>query len=101
MFMSENESRSESRYAVWQLRQEQKWEALCNRCGACCGIVEGDPCEHLREDGPGRYRCDVYRDRFGEHKTVSGRPLRCVPIRDILHKSWPGDQCCGYKNQTK
>ncbi len=76
---------------------QREWEARCSRCGACCGVVEGDPCEHLRRFKKGGYYCSIYTERFGLHKTVGGRPFRCVPIRDILHKSWPGDQDCAYK----
>ncbi|MCA9393409.1 MAG: hypothetical protein KC900_04325 [Candidatus Omnitrophica bacterium] len=99
--MTTKESFTESSYLKWRVDQERKWEALCSRCGACCGAAEGDPCEHLQVDGSGRYCCAVYQNRFGWHQTVNGEPLRCVPIRDILHKSWPGDRCCGYKNRTE
>ena len=84
-------------YERYQEIQEEKWESLCRRCGACCGITEGDPCEHLYQTKAGGYSCRIYHNRFGEHKTTSGKTFRCVPIRDILQISWPGDQCCGYK----
>ncbi len=93
-----NESSDDTKYHHWQERQGRMWEDLCKSCGACCGIVEGDPCEHLIKNDGGKYVCRIYHDRFGIHKTVNGRPLKCVPIRDILDKSWPGDQYCGYKN---
>jgi hypothetical protein len=89
------------RYEQWQNRQQDRWESLCGRCGACCGAVEGDPCEHLRGGKRGEYYCSIYENRFGTHKTVSGKPFECVPIRRILHKSWPGDECCGYKKEMK
>jgi len=88
-------------YDQWQKMQESRWESLCGRCGACCGAAEGDPCEHLRGSKRGEYYCAVYENRFGLHKTVSGKPFECVPIRQILHKSWPGDECCGYKKEMK
>ena len=93
------------RYEGWQKRQCDSWENLCTRCGACCGLAEGDPCEHLTKTDHGRYACRIYENRLGLHKTVSGREFLCVPIRQVLDKSWPGDQCCGYKknhqfNQT-
>lgn len=84
-------------YAQWMREKEAQWESLCTRCGACCGVVEGDPCEHLIQEDDGKYSCSIYENRFGLHKTVSGRPFQCVPIRQILHKKWPGDECCGYK----
>lgn len=97
--MSESHLTEKKRYLELQERQERVWEALCTRCGACCGIVDGDPCEHLQVLDNGRYRCAIYKNRFGTHKTVSGKPFKCVPIRDILHQSWPGDHCCGYKTR--
>ncbi len=85
------------RYKQLQQEQEKRWESLCGRCGACCGAAEGDPCEHLEKLDNGRYSCTIYSNRFGLHKTRGGKPFLCVSIRDILHKSWPGDSCCGYK----
>ena len=81
--------------------KEERWEALCGRCGACCGVVEGDPCEHLRGDQKYKYYCSIYENRFGEHRTVSGKILKCVPIRQVIHGSWPGDDCCGYKKELR
>lgn len=88
-------------YQFYLTQQERLWESLCGRCGACCGVVEGDPCEHLIEESNGHYQCSIYDNRFGIHKTKSGKAFECVPIRDILHKSWPGDNCCGYKKNLK
>ncbi|MDP2654312.1 MAG: hypothetical protein Q8Q08_09800 [Candidatus Omnitrophota bacterium] len=85
------------RYQRLNMRQAEDWEARCTRCGACCGVAEGDPCEHVVAAGDGRYVCGIYENRFGLHRTRSGRLFRCVPIRDILHKSWPGDRECSYK----
>ncbi len=93
--MSDNDESEQ--YVQWQERQHKLWEAKCGRCGACCGIIEGDPCEHLRKDEDHRYSCQIYENRFGLHKTVSGQTIKCVPIKEILHKSWLGDHCCGYK----
>ncbi len=84
-------------YQNWQQKQLDAWENKCTRCGACCGVAEGDPCEHLVEASKGKYICSIYENRFGFHKTVSGKVFECVSIRQILHKWWPGDQCCGYK----
>ncbi len=78
--------------------KEKEWEARCTMCGACCGALE-DPCENLRKNPNGKYFCNVYDRRFGKWKTVSGKDLVCVPIRDKLSRgeSWPGDEHCGYK----
>ena len=86
-------------YKEKQKQAEARWEALCGRCGACCGAFDGDPCEHLRMDSSRKYYCAIYNNRFGKHKTVHGAEINCVPIRDILHSSWPGDTCCGYKKE--
>ncbi len=83
-------------YQQWQKDRHEEWEAKCGRCGACCGAFDGDPCVHLQKDGT-HYYCDVYENRFGPQKTVSGRDINCVHIRSVLHTSWPGDECCGYK----
>lgn len=84
-------------YHHWQEDQEKKWEALCTQCGACCGSVEGDPCEYLFQNPDGKYFCGIYDNRFGYHQSISGKELQCVPVRNILHESWPGDNHCGYK----
>lgn len=91
----------ENRYQLWQQTRQEKWESLCGRCGACCGAVEGDPCEHLIRLDNSRYWCKIYSNRFGAHKTRSGKPFLCVPVRDIVHKPWPGDSCCGYKKAIR
>ncbi len=87
----------QEKYQTWRDEQTARWESLCGRCGACCGAYDGDPCEHLRQDEGKKYYCSIYATRFGMHKTISGKDIRCVPIRDILNSSWPGDHCCGYK----
>ncbi len=89
----------QNKYLNWQSQQLEQWEAKCGRCGACCGAFDGDPCEHLRQDDAKKYFCSIYDHRFGTHKTVSGKTINCVPIRQILHNSWPGDFCCGYKKK--
>lgn len=91
----------QDRYNHWNIQQEKRWESLCGRCGACCGVWENDPCEHLRGTKKGEYYCSIYENRFGEHKTVNGRIFKCVPLRQIIHGSWPGDECCGYKRELR
>jgi len=90
----------ESLYQHRLSAQESEWEALCRNCGACCGAFE-DPCEHLKMSADGKSSCAVYADRFGLHRTVSGEPLRCIPIREKLGMSWPGDERCGYKRVSR
>lgn len=86
----------DKRYAIFQERKFLEYEALCRRCGACCGVRDGDPCEHLKKDHKGLYFCDIYDERFGLRKTVSGEPVLCVPIRNMLHKTWWGSAECAY-----
>ena len=74
-------------------------EAVCVRCGACCGLFEGDPCEHLIGLRNGKYFCDIYENRFGMHKTKSGGLVRCVSVREIINKDWPGSWQCAYKTK--
>lgn len=85
------------RYQELQETQEHAWEAQCRLCGMCCGVKDGDPCQELVQREDGKYLCRVYQTRFGIHTTKSGREFPCVPIRDILHKDWPGRESCGYR----
>jgi hypothetical protein len=88
----------EARYRLLQEKQAVDWEARCTRCGACCGVFERDPCENLEKSSDGKYSCRIYTTRFGLRKSISGRIFECVPLRQILHTSWPGKHQCGYKN---
>jgi len=86
----------DSRYKASQLKKYMEHEALCKRCGACCGIFDGDPCEHLKTHDKKTYYCEIYDKRFGLHKTLSGEPILCVPIRNMLHRTWWGRNNCAY-----
>jgi uncharacterized cysteine cluster protein YcgN (CxxCxxCC family) len=86
----------EPAYLKKQEKEEKEYEARCKRCGACCGIKDNDPCINLRKDGFGRFYCDVYENRIGMHKTVSGKEFACVPIRD-LSPNLPFEGCAYYK----
>lgn len=79
----------------------QEFEDICIHCGACCGAFDGDPCEHLRRDGEGTYYYDIYKDRIGTHRTLSGRVMECVPIMDKLSEDWVGDHICAYKRKYR
>ena len=84
--------------------QEQhllEWEQTCVKCGACCGVFDKNPCEHLSETTDGKYFCSIYENRLGIHNTANGTSIKCVPIRKILHETWPGDSNCGYKKNYK
>jgi hypothetical protein len=83
-------------YLLYQDKKLVEYEGLCNHCGACCGVLDGDPCEHLKVSKNGFYLCDIYEYRFGSRKTVKGKEILCVPLRNILHKTWWGRSGCGY-----
>ena len=70
-------------YLLKQKEEHEKYEALCRRCGACCGAYDGDPCVHLVKCDNGKYSCSVYETRIGMRKTLSGKNFACVPIRDL------------------
>ena len=84
------------RYQEYLYRKYREYEDMCQRCGACCGIRDGDPCAHLQGGDDGRYFCNIYEDRLGMRRTVSGKELKCVPIRTMFSKSWRGRNQCAY-----
>lgn len=71
-------------------------ESKCLRCGCCCGAEDGDQCANLKKGHDGLYACNVYENRFGMQKTLSGKEFMCVPIRNIIFKSWTGSWKCPY-----
>ncbi len=73
----------EATYLGSQKEMQDKYEALCRRCGGCCGAFDTDPCVNLRSAGGDKYYCAVYDHRIGIQKTVSGKAFACVPIRDL------------------
>jgi hypothetical protein len=87
-------------YAAHQRRKEQEYEAVCCRCGACCGAFD-DPCTELIRKADGTCACRVYAQRLGEHQTAGGKKFRCLPIRDIIHMSWDHDHLCAYKQNIR
>lgn len=89
-------SSEEERYQLRLKAEHERWESLCGRCGACCGAFDGDPCEHLKQGDDKKFFCSIYENRFGQKRTIKGNVINCVPIRQILHTRWPGDECCGY-----
>jgi hypothetical protein len=89
----------DQKYRLWLESREKAQDAACLRCGACCGAMD-DPCEHLYREETGTYACHVYETRLGEHRTLSGKTFRCVPIREKKGQSWPGDEQCGYKQRN-
>ena len=92
--MSEQEN-----YETYLRNVSESYEALCQRCGVCCGAgaYESDPCAQLKKGPDGRYFCATYENRVGMQKTNSGKEFKCVPVRKILFESWCGAWQCGYK----
>jgi len=91
----------EKRYCEYQREKWLEHEDMCNRCGACCGIKDDDPCEHLLTDTNGRYACDIYGERFGPRKTIGGNRITCVPIRNMFSRTWLGRPDCAYVRALK
>ncbi|MCX5700761.1 MAG: hypothetical protein NTZ63_04405 [Candidatus Omnitrophica bacterium] len=87
---------AEEIYLIKQKEEQDKYEALCKRCGACCGAYDGDPCLHLSFDESGKSFCNTYATRIGMQKTKSGKNFACVPIRD-LRPSLPYRDCAYYE----
>jgi uncharacterized cysteine cluster protein YcgN (CxxCxxCC family) len=87
-------------YQEYLRKKEEAWEALCTRCGACCGAHD-DPCRHLARQADGKYVCAIYASRLGIQESVSGRKFKCVHINRILDQNWFGDRECAYKRILK
>lgn len=83
-------------YNLYKEEQFEFYESICRRCGACCGAEDGDPCASLVKNGDGTYFCNVYENRIGEQKTISGKTFHCIPIRDVIMNNGarPG---CAYR----
>ncbi|MFP4548238.1 MAG: hypothetical protein ACLFQM_08890 [Fidelibacterota bacterium] len=86
---------------TFELMTDEEFESICNRCGACCGAFDGDPCEELRQDENGHYYCAVYETRLGKHYTLAGLEMDCVSIIKKLKYTWVGDEKCAYKKMIK
>lgn len=83
------------KYSEKEERDLKEFEALCRRCGNCCGAYDGDFCLNLVDEGNGTYRCKVYDRRVGNQKTISGKVFFCVPIRELIPHGLPYSKC-GY-----
>lgn len=76
--------------------KEIEYEALCLRCGGCCGAYD-DPCKHLKKIDDSNYICEIYEKRLGLREATSGEKFYCVSLREILRTYWPKDHLCAYK----
>ncbi|MGD2278872.1 MAG: hypothetical protein PVH45_02110 [Candidatus Omnitrophota bacterium] len=83
------------RYLNLMKDKDEEFEAICKRCGKCCGAGD-DPCRNLAKKHDGSYFCKDYDNRLGRQKTVSGRIFNCVSIREHIAKDSlkPG---CAYR----
>ncbi len=68
-------------YLQKQKYKQEAYEAMCTRCGTCCGALNGDPCVNLAADSNNKYYCKIYENRLGKQKTLSGKEFHCIPIR--------------------
>jgi hypothetical protein len=64
--------------------QTEAYEALCKRCGVCCGSTTSDPCANLVLQADGTYSCRDYEHRHGPQTSVHGQMFACVNIRDVI-----------------
>ena len=87
------------RYQEYLRQAQDAYDARCRRCGACCGVAEGDPCAKLVFEEDGRTRCGDYANRLGPQKTVNGTTFTCTTLRRIRSGAWPGSWRCGYKTR--
>lgn len=81
------------KYQDKQKEQLERYEAMCARCGECCGAYDGDPCSSLDKAVDGKYYCRDYANRGGTQKTISGRSFSCVPIRELINFEVPYSRC--------
>lgn len=84
-------------YHFYQDKKFTEYESLCHHCGSCCGIQDSDPCENLAFTEDEKSFCEIYDHRFGLRQTISGKKFLCVPIRNILFKTWSGCSQCAYQ----
>lgn len=73
--------------------QNAAYEALCRRCGECCGGQGTDPCSNLVKLEDGRCHCKIYDTRLGLQKTLSGRVFMCINIRDVIKSGTHYNNC--------
>ena len=82
-------------YEKFAEKSEKEFEAICSRCGECCGAGNG-PCKNLKKLEDDTYICRSYKDRLGAQETVSGQTFNCVSIREhIRNKTLPPG--CSYR----
>ena len=85
------------RYKTYLYRKEKEFEALCTRCGECCGALD-DPCVNLAKAKDGKYFCKEYDNRLGQQKTIKGYPFMCVSIREHISNDTLREKCAYRKS---
>jgi uncharacterized cysteine cluster protein YcgN (CxxCxxCC family) len=81
------------KYESYLKTQFEKFEAMCRKCGECCGLRDGDPCANLTGNPESGYHCNNYENRLGIQKTTSGNVFVCVPIRDLVKSGFYSPNC--------
>ena len=85
-------------YDSYLRQNEAAFEALCVRCGECCGATDGDPCARLCfDEKSARYYCADYENRLGDQRTVSGKIFTCVTIRELIKTGGLRQKCAYYR----
>jgi len=79
--------------------QDEVYEALCKRCGECCGASTSDPCAELTKLADGTYNCRIYETRHGPRQSVSGNMFACVNIREVIRSGANYPNCPYCKNR--
>jgi len=72
-----------TRYINRLAEKDVEFEAVCKRCGECCGSLD-DPCSSLLKMPDGKYFCKDYDTRFGPKHTRSKKTFNCVSIREHI-----------------
>ena len=80
--------------------QDAAHEAICRRCGECCGAFGSDPCAQLLPTADDHFVCSAYADRLGPQRTRSGAIFTCVTIRDV-HQHGVYYNNCAYNRGAK
>lgn len=79
---------------------DERHEAVCRRCGECCGAKSTDPCKNLMHLADGKYFCKNYNNRLGKQESVSGIKFHCIPVLDIIKHSDVLVNCAYRKRYT-
>lgn len=79
-------------YIQYLKNKEEEFEAVCSRCGECCGSLD-DPCANLVKGEDGSFFCNDYHHRLGFQKTATGISFKCVPITERIYAGSLRNNC--------